>query len=70
MRDWILTLLRSRGFWTGLGPVIIAVHHLFGVTFSDSKVAALGVILSAIGGWATVTVVRKVKGEPTSYDKK
>lgn len=67
--DFIIDTLKSRAFWTGLGPVIVAIFNLLGHPLGDEKVQALTVILTAIGGWVAVTAARAAKGKPTSYNK-
>jgi hypothetical protein len=67
--DFLKGLLSSRAFWTGLGPVVVAIFNLIGRPLGDAQVQAMTVILSAIAGWAAVTATRRVRGVPTSHRK-
>ena len=67
MRDFIIATLKSRAFWTGLGPAIVAFCTLIGRPLGDEQAQALAIILSAIAGWVTVTATRAQAGSPVSY---
>lgn len=67
--DFFANLLQSRAFWSGLGPVIVAIFNLAGRPLGDDSVQALTVIITFLGGFFGVTAMRAARGKPTSYKK-
>lgn len=67
MWEFVKSLLASRGFWTGLGPVIIAIFNLVGHPLGDDQQQALGVVLTALAGWLGKTAYRRAKSVPGGY---
>ena len=65
--EFLKNLLSSRAFWSGLGPLIVAVFNLLGRPLGDSDIQALTVILTFLGGFFGVSVLRARAGRPTSY---
>lgn len=64
----ILDFLQSRGFWTFVGAVMPPILQLLDVTPEQST--AILTIVGALAGYFGVTIVRGVRGQPTSYAKK
>ena len=57
-------LLRSRAVWTALGPLVVAICSLAGV--SDETTTAVLTLVTALAGFAGVSLARKVAGHPSS----
>lgn len=57
--------LKSRAFWTSLGPLVMAICALTGV--SDEKTTAILTLITAFAGFWGVTITRTRAGEGKSY---
>ena len=57
--------LKSRAFWTALGPFVMALCALIGV--SDEKTTAIVTLITAFAGFWGVTLTRARSGEGKSY---
>lgn len=59
--------LKSRAFWSAVGPLVAAVCSLLGLT--DEETTAILTIVTAIAGFFGVTLARARLGMPLSYKR-
>ena len=67
--EFLKNLLASRAFWSGLGPLVVAVFNLIGHPLGDETVQAMTVVITFLAGFFGITVTRAAIGRPTSYRK-